>query len=420
VSEPIKAALPPDLDLGGNWVIEWDAVDPVTGATVTGVRVSDTSLFVAAAAVLPDSLGPYLLVQGGDVEPPDVPPVVPPPPPPTPTPPPPEPVPSPPPVTAGTYAQLVSALAPPQFEWARHIVCTTRAAFNTAYTNMRPGDWIDCRGIIFTGQVNCRRGLGALAKITYDSGCKFTGTAIGSQPSSCLEVTGAGFTQHLFARGATMTNPGGNGIHCQGGMHHCALDGPLIENMGADGVDWFGGAYGDTYSNFLRAEIANIGLQSPRFDPHAEKGTGLHGMNLQDNDRSAVRDNIVALNVRDCPQYGGSAIECGVVGGGAQPYRNQYYVKASRLRMVAKSQTAGNGVNLWGGPQHDNTFHVVEVEDIAGHAVHTDSSSATYSNVVVRQGTAARYCLNPRYAGQNPWMRRHGIVYAPGPFTPKP
>jgi hypothetical protein len=287
---------------------------------------------------------------------------------------------------------------------------------------MRPGDWIDCRGIVFTGQVVCHRALSALAKITYDSQCKLTGTAIGAQASSALDVTGAAFTQHIFSPGALITNPGGNGIHSVGGTHHCAFDGVTIRDCGADGVDWFGGAtgYGDTHDNFLRADIANVALQSLKFDPHAEKGTGLHGMNLQDGNKLTVRDNIVALYVHDCPKYGGSAIECGVLAGGTQPHGNHYYVKASRLLMFAKSQTAGNGVNLWGGPQHDNTFHVVEVDDIAGHAVNTDLSSATYTNVVVRQGTATNYCQNPRYAGNSPWSKRHGIIYSPGPFSPQP
>src|SRR5205814_10357797 len=100
-----------------------------------------------------------------------------------------------------------------------------------AYSTLAPGQWIDCRGITFTGQVLCHRALSGLAKITYDSACKFTGTTVGSAPSDCLDVTGAAFTQHLFARGATMTNPGGRGIHSVGGTHHCAFDGLLIENM---------------------------------------------------------------------------------------------------------------------------------------------------------------------------------------------
>lgn len=46
MAQKIKAALPPDLDLSGSWTVEWDAVDPTTGASVAGVVISDTSLRV--------------------------------------------------------------------------------------------------------------------------------------------------------------------------------------------------------------------------------------------------------------------------------------------------------------------------------------------------------------------------------------
>jgi hypothetical protein len=49
MAKKIKTALAPDLDLGGSWIVEWDAVDPVTGASVAGVVVSNTSLRVVGS-----------------------------------------------------------------------------------------------------------------------------------------------------------------------------------------------------------------------------------------------------------------------------------------------------------------------------------------------------------------------------------
>jgi len=46
VPQPLKTALPPKLNLGGAWRVEWDAIDPATGDTVPGVIISDTSLHV--------------------------------------------------------------------------------------------------------------------------------------------------------------------------------------------------------------------------------------------------------------------------------------------------------------------------------------------------------------------------------------
>jgi hypothetical protein len=50
MAQKIKTALPPHLDLGGSWRVEWDAVDPTTGASVAGVKISETSLHVEGSA----------------------------------------------------------------------------------------------------------------------------------------------------------------------------------------------------------------------------------------------------------------------------------------------------------------------------------------------------------------------------------
>jgi hypothetical protein len=61
MAEKLKAALPEFMDLGGGWVLEWDAVDPTTGASVSGVVVSNTSLMVAGDLGAGDQ-GPPVLV----------------------------------------------------------------------------------------------------------------------------------------------------------------------------------------------------------------------------------------------------------------------------------------------------------------------------------------------------------------------
>lgn len=70
MAQKIKTALPPNLDLGGSWRVEWDAVDPTTGASVSGVKISHTSLSVedlsGGLAGILDS-GPFRLVPGPGV-----------------------------------------------------------------------------------------------------------------------------------------------------------------------------------------------------------------------------------------------------------------------------------------------------------------------------------------------------------------
>jgi hypothetical protein len=64
MSKKIKTAMPPDLDLDGAYIIEWDAVDPTTGASVAGVQVSDTSLGVEGSLGDASTAGPFMLVPG--------------------------------------------------------------------------------------------------------------------------------------------------------------------------------------------------------------------------------------------------------------------------------------------------------------------------------------------------------------------
>lgn len=68
MSLPIDAGMPPDLDLPDGYVLTWAAIDPTTGADVSGVAVSNVSIF---GTLLPtgtggtlDQAGPYMLVPG--------------------------------------------------------------------------------------------------------------------------------------------------------------------------------------------------------------------------------------------------------------------------------------------------------------------------------------------------------------------
>lgn len=44
------AAMPPDLDLSAGYIVRVNALDPTTGAQITGVTVTDFSLLVSDVA----------------------------------------------------------------------------------------------------------------------------------------------------------------------------------------------------------------------------------------------------------------------------------------------------------------------------------------------------------------------------------
>jgi hypothetical protein len=53
MAQKLTAALPPDFDLPANFIVQVTAVDPTTGAAVTGVKVSNVAIM--AAPVTPDT-----------------------------------------------------------------------------------------------------------------------------------------------------------------------------------------------------------------------------------------------------------------------------------------------------------------------------------------------------------------------------
>lgn len=67
MAQKVRDSMPPDLDLTGGWQLVWAAVDPTTGAAVSGVKVSGAAITVTLAeGTTVDALtsGPFMLVPG--------------------------------------------------------------------------------------------------------------------------------------------------------------------------------------------------------------------------------------------------------------------------------------------------------------------------------------------------------------------
>lgn len=314
-----------------------------------------------------------------------------------------------------TYQQLVTALINPakitRTSPNKTLTSPNRTSLLNALSGLQPGDWLYCKGANIAGQVNFpQKSLGGYARITFDGTSKFTGgMPVDNLPRPAIYLYKSAYFDIHFEPGCVITNPGGGGILVHGGTHHCSLDGWYVSNTGADGCSMFP-AEAPINNIFSRGEAKNIGLNHA-YDPHVDKGSGLHGMNVQDTNNYSFHDNIIAIYGHDFSYSGGSILECGLRSGGAQPYNNHYYVKGERNLYKASTQTGGNGVNIWGGTQHDNTFHIIEVDDMMGLAVFSDSQLEQLVNVVVKQGTATKCCQLSKYVGRNPWDKKGGIIY---------
>ena len=323
---------------------------------------------------------------------------------PTPTPP----TPTPP---SGAVAQPV----PPAFVVKRTLpAAVTWAEVQAGVNALQPGDRLPVKGVIFPASPTFTKALSAAAEIAFDAACKLQG---GGKQSPAFRLNGAAFLRFIAAPGLVVSNPSWSGMQLSA-AHDCVLDGWTLNNVATTGIDGFPTA-GDIANNYIRVKINNFS-QNISLDPHAEKGTGFHGMNMADCAQPHyARNNVVVLSTEGS-RYGGSLLEYGQPGGQwapFAPYGNKVWLDAKNLLFDAQSQAGGNALNLWG------TISGIDVLWIGASGLHgyaVASSPGSFKATKIEAGEAVNCCLNPRYKGKNPWQKTGGIVYAPGPFTPTP
>lgn len=67
MAQKVDVSLPPDVRMGGSWRVEWAAVDPVTGADVSGVKITAANVVgddVSGGGTSGETIGPFMLVPG--------------------------------------------------------------------------------------------------------------------------------------------------------------------------------------------------------------------------------------------------------------------------------------------------------------------------------------------------------------------
>ena len=193
-------------------------------------------------------------------------------------------------------------------------------------------------------------------------------------------------------------------------------------DCGGTGADFLGGQAPTEHDDF-NGTIWKIGQNLAR-DPHAEKGTGLHCVNMDDNNVYPFRHNRFAFYCHDISS--GAAIQYGAAHrAGPKPVRNVIYLRAVNLTALAQSQTGANGIQFWGVDGQSAEVKFIQVDNAKGYALWDGgmNSGTSLSGVTVVEGHASRTNQNPRYAGQNPWSDRRGEIYqtvAPAPERGRP
>lgn len=194
------------------------------------------------------------------------------------------------------------------------------------------------------------------------------------------------------------------------GAQHVTWWGFTAHDCGGTGAALLGGQAPTEHDDFS-GTIWKVG-QHPAWDPHVEKGTGLHCVNLDDDNVYPFRHNRFAFYCHDIPS--GAAIEYGAAHrAGPKPVRNTIFLLAVNLTEVAKSQTGGNGIQFWGVDGQSATVKFIQVDNAEGYALWDGGMNAgtRLTGVTVVDGRASSTNRNPRYAGQNPWSSRLGEVY---------
>jgi hypothetical protein len=201
---------------------------------------------------------------------------------------------------------------------------------------------------------------------------------------NCLEVYGS---QHVLWWGFTAHDCGGDGFQAQ------AIGGPVDHND-------------------FQGTIWKVG-QNLAWDPHTEKGTGLHAANLWDATQTGnFTNNRFAFYAHDIPV--GACVEFGNNQPASQATGNTLYLKCVNETDVSTIQTGGNALQTWGDT---NTLGLevkyLEGDNLQGFAYRDSGvySGQTAKGVTIEYGRASNTNQNSRYAGQNPWQHQFNEAY---------
>ena len=324
----------------------------------------------------------------------------------------PPPPPPPPPPAAPTY-DTETAYSAPAFTANRVVDVYSQSAFNTAWSGIQPGDLISVHGVTFSGEVTlANKNLAGWAEIHFDSATKFVGV------STVQNVPAVWINNDSYIRfyGGDISDSASGG---QAGPGILVYDSSYItwwgfvsHDVGRDGLDIFSVNKANSNLDF-KGEVYHWGLNLA-WDPHAEKGTGLHGANLGDSNYG-MQDSRIALYAHD------GAAGAGVEAGGASSTdffkNNTIYLWCQNLTMVALSQTGGNCLQFWGENVTGNVIKYLEAENLQGRPYETGgmySGQSLASNTIV-YGRAANTNLNQKINDSIPqnvlWDYQFGTIF---------
>lgn len=319
-----------------------------------------------------------------------------------------------------TFASATSYAAP-SFTPTQTVTVTSQSAFMSAWSSLQPGEQIDVQGVTFTGEVVlANKNLSSWAEVHFDPATKFVGVSSATN----LPAVWVHDDSHVRFYGGDISDSASGGQ---------AGNGILVYQSSY--VSWWGFTIHDTGSTGLavypvsgpidhldlKGEISKWGLNLA-WDPHAEKGTGLHGANLSDASYPLTSSRI-ALYVHD--GAAGAGVEMGSPSAGATG--NALYLWCQNLTMQATTQVAGNCLQVWGANVTGNDVKYLEAENLQGRPYDANgmNSGQSLATDTVDYGRASNTNLNPALSSTEPgispttrWDTRHGTAFVDVSPTP--
>jgi hypothetical protein len=310
------------------------------------------------------------------------------------------------------YEQAISyTRTRPAFTPSRRIDVANASELKAALADLQPGDLVRATApFTVSGETIISRQLSSWAVVDLGSFVTFEYPGGKNFPAVYLDNP----THIRIYGGIVTTDRAGGACISSHGMQDILWWGFYVHDCGGTGVGLSPVPQDGSpiVDNDLQGEITRCGLNLA-WDPHAEKGSGLHAVNLDDNGGFAFSGNRFAFYIHDQPS--GAAIEYGASArtNSIPPQNNVIYEKAVNLTFVSHVQTGGNAIQFWGINGQTADIKYLEVHNAQGYGLFDGGmySGTTLSGVTVEYGRASHTNLNPRYAGHDPWDSAHGVVY---------
>lgn len=269
--------------------------------------------------------------------------------------------------------------------------------FNRAIARATGGQTIDVLGNVripgsFSGFDRVIRD--GTVNVVFQRGSRFVG-GDQAKPAVLLENSGG---WRLW--GGTISNPDGDGLRVYAMPGPFTWTGFTVRNTGDTCVAVY--PVGGNIDRLVLDGVAGTADPNLSFDPHHEKGTGIHAWNIADAGGGVVENSIFAADTRN--QATGAAVEIKT----DRVANVLVYARARNLGFelpntswhgYAMEQVAGNVIQLWGGSAAGPLdIRYAEGDGIQGRIIETNGvyEGADLSQVSVDCGRATGPILRNR------------------------